>query len=214
MWSCSDILSYWKASWASIDWKCPTLFSENAICVRHNRCISKGLRTILRLNSHNTWKCSLGHPQFSDVQSTTETEFDPQNRSSFLETCVPNWIPVCSTPLLGEPNCESVSRTWFLWKKVSLPYKVLNHSCNSIQKQYTLWNLQTGSTLTSVWNQGVWGNSMGDLKRRIWLRTWLITHKSDHINTFLLGSIKCWSQQFFPNKSNKGVLQKSNTFPI
>ncbi len=26
-------------------------------------------RTILRLNSHDMQKCSLGHPQFSDVQS-------------------------------------------------------------------------------------------------------------------------------------------------
>ena len=37
------------------------------------------------------------------------------------------------------------------------------HSCYSIHKQFQLWNIQTGSTLTSVWNQSVWGNSMCDL---------------------------------------------------
>ena len=96
--------------WCTVIWA-----SERPACTGNYTSMSH--RTILRLNTHNMWKCSLGHPKLSDVQSAES----------------------CKMP----------------------------HSCNSILKQYQLWNLQTRSTLTSVWNQGVWGNSIGDLKRRI-----------------------------------------------
>ncbi len=116
--SASCTVSLGKGWWNEYEYGVGTLIILFCLNISWKK-ISRMLWTILLLNSHNMWKCFLGHPQFSDVQS----------------------VESCKMPL----------------------------SCISIQKQYTLWNLQTGSTLKSVWNQGVWGNSMCDLKQRICL---------------------------------------------
>ena len=75
---------------------------------------------------------------------STETELDPQNRSSSLQKLswthrirvhfYRTWVQICQLNLiLGETNCKSVSRTWFLWKKSEppwLPYMSIFYYCH------------------------------------------------------------------------------------